>query len=140
MRQGRSPSPQTAQPETTEGSRRRAAPDTRNTRGRLAPSRIGIQKVREELEQAKNNNKISVADVSEYMAFYDEWEAAKGNTAAKDEKLKGYVQLTNEQCIRRILCIHVCIILLSYIHTHLHTAQSVENTRFRSKLADFEPN
>ena len=45
--------------------------------------------MREELEQAKNNKKLSVADVSDYMKLYDEWKAAKGNKAVKDEKLKG---------------------------------------------------
>ena len=88
-RQGRSASPGAAQPETTGRSRSRAASDTTSTRTQLAPSVIGIQKVREELEQAKNRKKLSDADVSEYMKQYDEWKAAKGNTTVKNDKLKG---------------------------------------------------
>ena len=88
-RQGRSASPQATQPETTGRSRSRAESDTTRTRKQLAPSVIGIQKVREELEQAKNNKKLSVADASEYMKLYDEWKAAEGNKAVQGEKLKG---------------------------------------------------
>ena len=44
---------------------------------------IGIQRLREEMEQAKNHKKLSVADTSEYMRLYDEWKKAKGNIEFK---------------------------------------------------------
>ena len=84
---GRSSSPQPTQ----------AAPATRRSRSRaqsetaaeqLAPSVIGIQKLREEMEQAKNKNKLSVADTSKYMKLYDEWKEAKGNADLKRTTLK----------------------------------------------------
>ena len=55
----------------------------------IAPSQIGIQKVREELEQAKNAGKLNTEDKSAYMILYDEWKAAKGNKQVKKEKLNG---------------------------------------------------
>ena len=55
----------------------------------LAPSVIGIQQVREELEQAKNAGKLNTEDKSAYMILYDEWKAAKGNKQVKKEKLNG---------------------------------------------------
>ena len=57
--------------------------------GQIPPSRIGIQKLREELENAKNKGKLDVQDTSAYMKMYDDWKAAKGDKALKDEKLKG---------------------------------------------------
>ena len=55
----------------------------------IPPSKIGIQKLREELENAKNKNKLTVQDTSDYMKMYDDWKGAKGDKAKKDEKLKG---------------------------------------------------
>ena len=55
----------------------------------ILPSRIGIQKLREELENAKNKGKLDAQDTSAYMKMYDDWKAAKGDKALKDEKLKG---------------------------------------------------
>ena len=56
----------------------------------IPPSKIGIQKLREEFENAKNKKTLSVADVSSYMKLYDDWRAAssKGDQATKNEKLK----------------------------------------------------
>ena len=53
----------------------------------IAPSQIGIQKVREELEQAKIAGKLNTQDTSAYMILYDEWKDAKGNQKLKKEKL-----------------------------------------------------
>ena len=53
----------------------------------IAPSQIGIQKVREELEQAKIAGKLNTQDTSAYMILYDEWRDAKGNQKLKKEKL-----------------------------------------------------
>ena len=53
----------------------------------IAPSQIGIQKVREELEQAKIAGKLDTQDTSAYMILYDEWRDAKGNQKLKKEKL-----------------------------------------------------
>ena len=55
----------------------------------IPPSKIGIQKLREELENAKNKNKLTAQDTSDYMKMYDNWKGAKGDKAKKDEKLKG---------------------------------------------------
>ena len=55
----------------------------------IPPSKIGIQKLREELENAKNKDKLSVSDTSAYMKLYDDWKGAKGDKAMKYEKLKG---------------------------------------------------
>ena len=55
----------------------------------ISPSKIGIQKLREELENAKNKDKLSVSDTSAYMKLYDDWKGAKGDKAMKDDKLKG---------------------------------------------------
>ena len=46
-----------------------------------------IQKVREELEQAKNAGKLDTQDTSAYMILYDEWKDAKGNQKVK-KKIK----------------------------------------------------
>ena len=54
---------------------------------KIAPSQIGIQKVREELEQAKIAGKLDTQDTSAYMILYDEWRDAKGNQKLKKEKL-----------------------------------------------------
>ena len=55
----------------------------------IPPSKIGIQKLREELENAKNKNKLTAQDTSDYMKMYDDWKGAKGDKAMKDAKLKG---------------------------------------------------
>ena len=55
----------------------------------IPPSKIGIQKLREELENAKNKNKLSVQDTSNYMILWDDWKGAKGDKATKDEQIKG---------------------------------------------------
>jgi hypothetical protein len=55
----------------------------------IPPSKIGIQKIREELENAKHKDKLSVQDTSAYMKLYDDWKGAKGDKAMKDDKLKG---------------------------------------------------
>ena len=63
--------------------------------GQILPSRIGIQKLREELESAKNNGKLDVQDTSAYMKMYDEWRDAKG-------ALKGAVKAANLEGLREI--------------------------------------
>ena len=64
-----------------------ATPVTTGTQ--IPPSKIGIQKLREELENAKNKGKLSVSDTSTYMKHYDDWKSSKGDKAKKDEHLKG---------------------------------------------------
>ena len=68
-----------------------AAPTTTGTQ--ISPSKIGIQKLREELENAKNKGKLSVSDTSTYMKHYDDWKGAKKDKAKKDEHLKGLREL-----------------------------------------------
>ena len=55
---------------------------------RIPPSKIGVHKLRELFEEAKNKNKSSVQDTSSYMKTYDDWKGAKGDKALKDEKIK----------------------------------------------------
>ena len=64
-RAGRSSSPQPTQ--TMQATRSRSRAQSETAAKQLAPSVIGIQKLREEMEQAKKKNKLSVADTSEYM-------------------------------------------------------------------------
>jgi hypothetical protein len=65
---------------------------------RIPPSKIGIQKLRELFEEAKNKNKLSVQDTSSYMKTYDDWKGAKGDKALKDEKMK-----TSREMYKRLL-------------------------------------
>ena len=62
---------------------------TATTGVQIPPSKIGIQKLREELENAKNKNKLTAQDTSDYMKMYDDWKGAKGEKAMKDASLKG---------------------------------------------------
>ena len=68
----------------------------------IPPSKIGIQKLREELENAKNKNTLSVADVSEYMKLYDEWKGAKGNVAMKLDKINGLRALYKRTLYKKV--------------------------------------
>ena len=62
--------------------------DTNNNK-QIPPGTIGIQRVRELLEDAKNKQKLSTQDASAYMALYNEWRAAKGDPKLKKVKLIG---------------------------------------------------
>ena len=53
----------------------------------IAPSKIGIQKLRELFEEARNKKKLSTSDTSQYMILYDEWRGAKGDKQVKKTKL-----------------------------------------------------
>ena len=77
-------SPETTQPEPTSP---KGVKKTIEKPKQIAPSQIGIQKVREELEQAKIAGKLDTQDTSAYMILYDEWKGAKGNQKVKKEKL-----------------------------------------------------
>ena len=77
-------SPETTQPEPTSP---KGVKKTIEKPKQIAPSQIGIQKVREELEQAKIAGKLDTQDTSAYMILYDEWKDAKGNQKIKKEKL-----------------------------------------------------
>ena len=68
-----------------------AVPTTTGTQ--IPPSKMGIQKLREELENAKNKGKLSGSDTSTYMKHYDDWKGAKNDKAKKDEHLKGLREL-----------------------------------------------
>ena len=52
------------------------------------PSKIGIQRLIEVFEEAKNKDKLNTADKSQYMILKDEWLSARGNKKNKAEKLK----------------------------------------------------
>jgi hypothetical protein len=81
--------PEQEEPTTSRSRSRAKSEDTATRTKQIPPSQIGIQKLREELEHAKNNKKISPDDISTYMKLYDEWKDAKGNPMLKREKLKG---------------------------------------------------
>ena len=81
-------SPETTQPSSSSASAESPkAKKTIEKTKQIAPSQIGIQKVREELQEAKQKGKLSDEDVSKYMILYDEWLGAKGNQKVKKEKL-----------------------------------------------------
>ena len=52
----------------------------------IPPAQIGIQRLRELLEDAKNKQKLSTEDASKYTALYMEFKAAKGNPEFKKGK------------------------------------------------------
>ena len=43
----------------------------------IPPGQIGIQRLRELLEDAQNKEKLSTEDASAYTALFDEWKSAK---------------------------------------------------------------
>ena len=67
----------------------------------LVPSQIGIQAVREALENAKNEGVLSPEQISQYLKRYDEWKDNKGNHNIKKEKLKGLQQLYKQAIYKR---------------------------------------
>jgi hypothetical protein len=67
----------------------------------IPPSQIGIQRVRELLEEAKNNNKLSTEAASDYKKLYDEWVAAKRNKKLKEEKLKGLREIYKRELYKK---------------------------------------
>ena len=62
---------------------------TQQPSGMIPPSKMGIQKLREAFEDAKNKNKLTAQDISTYMILYDDWREAKGkdNQAFRNEKV-----------------------------------------------------
>ena len=62
--------------------------DTENNK-QIPPAQIGIQRLRELLEDAKNKQKLSTEDTSAYTAMFNEWRSAKGNAKLKKEKVVG---------------------------------------------------
>ena len=87
LEQERKYSPETAQPSASAEPSSPKVKKTIEKPKQISPSQIGIQKVREELEQAKLAGKLNTQDTSAYMILYDEWKAAKGNQKVKKEKL-----------------------------------------------------
>merc|ERR1712078_525264 len=87
LEQERKYSPETTQPSASAEPSSPKVKKTIEKPKQISPSQIGIQKVREELEQAKLAGKLNTQDTSAYMILYDEWKAAKGNQKVKKEKL-----------------------------------------------------
>ena len=90
LEQERKYSPETTQQSSASASAEPTSPKVKKTiekEKQILPSQIGIQKVREELEQAKNAGKLNTQDTSAYMILYDEWKEAKGNQKVKKQKL-----------------------------------------------------
>ena len=83
-------SPETTQQSSASASAEPTSPKVKKTiekQKQIPPSQIGIQKVKEELEQAKLAGKLNTQDTSAYMILYDEWKEAKGNQKVKKQKL-----------------------------------------------------
>ena len=59
--------------------------DTENKQ--IPPGQIGIQRLRELLEDAKK--KLSTQDAEAYTALFDDWRSAKGNAKVKKAKVNG---------------------------------------------------
>ena len=55
----------------------------------IQPSKMNIQLLREKLEHAKINNKLSREDGFAYAKFLAEWFEAKGKPEIKKEKIAG---------------------------------------------------
>ena len=60
---------------------------TKQTYQQLAPSVIGIQRLRGAFLEARNKNTLSPQDISSYMKLYDGWKEAVGNQQVKKEKI-----------------------------------------------------
>ena len=62
----------------------------KNTENRqIPPSEIGIQRLFELLEDAKNKQKLSTEDASAYTTLFKEFRAAKGDAKIKKVKKAG---------------------------------------------------
>ena len=63
----------------------------KQTETHIQPSKMNIQLLREKLEHAKINNKLSSDDASAYTAMYNTWLASKGkdNEKVRKEQLAG---------------------------------------------------
>ena len=85
--------PEVTQPSSSSAESPKGVKKTIEKPKQIAPSQIGIQKVREELEQAKIAGKLNTQDTSAYMILYDEWKDAKGNQQLKKEKLNALREL-----------------------------------------------
>ena len=79
--------PEETQQPTTFKVKKTIKKNTKNIQ--IEPKDIGIQLVRELLEDAKNKQKLSTQDASAYMALYKEYRAAKGDPILKKVKLNG---------------------------------------------------
>ena len=55
----------------------------------IPPGQIGIQRLRELLEDAKNKQKLSTQDAEAYTALFDDWRSAKGNAKKKERRSGG---------------------------------------------------
>ena len=60
---------------------------TKQTLQQLAPSVIGIQRLREAFLEADNKNTLSPQDESSYNKLYDGWKEAVGNQQVKKQKI-----------------------------------------------------
>ena len=79
--------PEETQQPTTFKVKKTIKKNTKNIQ--IEPKAIGIQLVRELLEDAINKQKLSPEDASEYTALYKEWRDAKRQPDVKKEKLAG---------------------------------------------------
>ena len=79
--------PEEKQQPTTFKVKKTIKKDTENIQ--IPPSKIGIQRLRELLEDAKNKQKLSTDDASAYTALFNEWKTAKGDAKLKKKKVVG---------------------------------------------------
>ena len=64
----------------------------------VPPGQIGIQRLRELVEDAKNKLLLSTEDASAYTALFDEWKSAKGDAKVKKRKI-GWFASNLQTCI-----------------------------------------
>ena len=83
--------PEEKQQPTTFKVKKTIKKDTENKQ-RL-PSKMGIQLLREVLEDAKNKQKLSADDASTYTTLFNEWRAAKGDAKLKKKKVVGLQEI-----------------------------------------------
>ena len=79
--------PEVKQQPTTFKVKKTIKKDTANRQ--IPPLKIGIQRLRELLEDAKNKQKLSTDDASTYTTLFNEWRAAKGDAKLKKKKVVG---------------------------------------------------
>ena len=79
--------PEEKQQPTTFKVKKTIKKDTENRQ--IPPSKIGIQRLRELLEDAKNKQKLSTDDASTYTTLFNEYYGAKGDAEIKKVKKAG---------------------------------------------------
>jgi len=77
------------------------AKDYSNVRPQIAPTHIGIQRIRELFLEAKHRGKIPPSVYLDYEALYESWKGNKGNPGGKAADLKKLRELYTEHIYKK---------------------------------------